>query len=143
MIRYAMKEDIPAIESLGTLLFPNFTELFHIQNILDETFSKVFVAEENGVVVGFLHVTELYENMDIVNIVVDPSHRKQGIASLLLDYAFDDASSSVQIATLEVDVENVAAIALYQKFRFAVMHTRKNYYQGERDAYLMGKKMNE
>lgn len=143
MIRVATIEDIPAIESLGTLLFPNFTELYHVQNILDETFSKLFVAEENGNIVGFLHVTELYENMDIVNIVVDPNHRRKGIASLLLDYAFDDASSSVQIATLEVDVENVAAIALYKKFGFEVMHTRKNYYQNERDAYLMGKKMSE
>ena len=45
----------------------------------------------------------------------------------------------VSLITLEVNVNNKAAIALYEKFNFEVICKRIFYY-GNEDAYLMGRR---
>ena len=48
---------------------------------------------------------------------------------------------SVKLVTLEVRKENIPAIELYKKFGFEIVTTRKNYYQNQEDAYLMGRRL--
>ena len=55
-----------------------------------------------------------------------------------MDFLIDDLSNPGDKITLEVDVDNKAALALYQKFGFEVISIRKGYYNGQ-DAYLMGR----
>ena len=136
MIRRAEEKDIKFINELGKLVNKDFINLFSMETILKEDFSKVFVYEENKEIIAFLHVTELYETIDIINIVVDPIYRNKKIATLLLDYMMSDANSIVEIVTLEVDTSNEAAIKLYKNFGFEVINTRKSYYS-DKDAYLM------
>lgn len=138
MVRAAVFEDIDVINELGKLFDSKFDSLYDMKKILEEEFSKVFVYIEEDNVVGFIHVTELYETIDIVNIVVNPEYRNKGIGSNLIDYMLSDANNLVKTITLEVAVSNTDAISLYEKFDFEIINTRKSYYNDE-DAYLMGK----
>ena len=45
-------------------------------------------------------------------------------------------TKNIEQIILEVNTENEAAINLYKKFNFRIIHTRKKYYQTG-DAYIM------
>lgn len=143
MVREAVEKDIDVINMLGSIIHPKFNTLFSMDQILKETFSKVYVYEEKHKIIGFIHVTVLYETMDVVNIAVDPAYQNKGFGSCLLDYAISDVSDEVQLITLEVNVNNDRAIKLYEKFGFEIINERKNYYDGKENAYLMGRKLGE
>lgn len=138
MIRPAEIGDIEEINNLGILVNSNFRKLFNIKDILNKKFSKIFVYIDNNQIVGFIHITELYEAADIINVVVKEEYRRNNIASNLIDYMLSDLSRGVKLLTLEVNVNNIAAIKLYKKFGFDIINTRKHYYNND-DAYLMGK----
>lgn len=138
MVRKAVIEDIESINKLGKLIRDDFDTLFKIVDILESKYDKVFVYEEKDEVIGFLHIIELDETVDIINIVVREDRRNINIGSLLIDYMFDSISENIQLITLEVAINNVNAISLYEKFGFEIINTRSNYYQNV-DAYLMGK----
>ncbi len=140
MIRLALKKDIDEIIELGILIDSNFEKLFDINAILKDQVSKIYVYEEESKVVGFLHISKLYETIDIINIAVDPNYRNKKIGSNLLDYMISDTLNDIKKFILEVNVSNKAAFNLYKKFGFKVINTRKNYYQNE-DAYLMVKEV--
>lgn len=141
MIRRATNDDCEQINALGLIINSNFKKLFKIKDIIKEKYSKIFVYEEENRILGFLHVTELYESVDIINIVVDNYYQRKGIATNLIDYMLSDIGSKVKLITLEVDVNNIKALNLYQKMGFEIINTRKHYY-GNNDAYLMGKGIN-
>lgn len=140
MIRYAKTEDIKKIEQLGETLHNNFAKLFNIPSMLEDELAKVIVYEDDGEVIGFVIATCLYETTDILSIIVDNKYRRKKIASNLLDYLFSELNESVELVTLEVAVNNDAAIKLYEKFGFEIIHTRKKYYN-DIDAYLMGRRL--
>lgn len=138
MIRKAQIFDIPKINELGLQINNKFNEHFKMNEIINESISLVLVYEINDEVVGFLHATILYEVVDIINIVVDIEHRRQNIASSLFDYLLSELDSNINLITLEVDINNQAAIKLYENFGFEIISVRKNYYK-DHDAYLMGR----
>ena len=139
MIRYAQLEDIERINVLGETLHHNFAKLFNVAEMLEDKLAKVLVYIEDEKVVGFIIATCLYENVDILSIVVDPLYRRKHIASNLIDYLFGEIKDTVQVVTLEVAVNNESAINLYKKFGFEVINTRKKYYN-DVDGYLMGRR---
>lgn len=115
-------------------------ELKHFQNnislteILNSPFTKIYIYDEKG----FIIVSKYYERVEIDYILVLEEHRKKGIASKLINYIIE-RNKDIENITLEVSVENIAAINLYKKFGFRVVATRKKYYNGI-DAYLMERK---
>lgn len=140
MIRKADLYDISKIYELGNIINKKFTNYFKMNEIINEPISIVIVYEDNDKIVGFLHATVLYEIVDIINIVVDHDHRRQKIASSLIDYLLSELTSDVKLMTLEVNVNNHGAIKLYELFGFEIVNKRENYY-GDQDAYLMGRKI--
>lgn len=100
--------------------------------------SGVCVAAANGpTLYGFLICSKYDEAYHIMNIAVDPDHRRQGIARALLEALLDRAGRDANY-TLEVRVSNAGAIKLYESFGFRGVGTRKRYYadNGE-DAIIM------
>ena len=138
MIRFANKGDIEAVYELGSLLHENFRVVNHLEKLMEEEYFKLFVAEEEEKIVGFLSITELYETVDIIDLFVLESYRRQKIASHLINYMIGSIGPNVSLITLEVSVSNHSAIALYKKFGFDVICKRLFYY-GSTDAYLMGR----
>lgn len=138
MIREANLYDIPMINQLGLLLEENFEKVYSINEMLKDGYSKVFVYCKDDKVIGFIMATSLYETCDIIGLAVDPHYRNQLVASNLIDYLITDLGEDLRLMTLEVRTKNEAAIKLYGKFGFEVIHVRKKYY-GNDDAYLMAR----
>lgn len=139
MIRLLEEKDFERVYALGNCLNKNFSKTNQLNQLLKDPYTKLYVYEENKMVVGFLMYTELEETIDILNIYVDEAYRHKKIASNLLDTMISTMKDTVKLITLEVRKDNEPAISLYQKFGFEIMHIREKYYK-DMDAYLMGRR---
>jgi [ribosomal protein S18]-alanine N-acetyltransferase len=111
---------------LGTLLNPNFKKLYNLEETLNDNLSTIIIFEDNNVIKGFLHYQEFSDNIDIINICVNPKFRRKNIASSLLNKI---VCKNKKI-TLEVSTDNKPAISLYEKYGFKSVGIRKGYYNG-------------
>ena len=86
---------------------------------------------------GYVICSEYGDDWHIMNIAVDPSARRRGLATALLAELFARAGRD-RAYTLEVRMSNGPAISLYERFGFRAAGVRKRYYQdtGE-DALVM------
>jgi [ribosomal protein S18]-alanine N-acetyltransferase len=91
--------------------------------------------------VGYLVVSRYVDAWHIMNVAVDPDHRRRGIATRLLDALFaTTAGDSRRGYTLEVRISNTTAIALYERLGFQATGVRRGYYTDNReDALVMWK----
>ncbi len=135
MIRNAEKKDFKTIYILGEEVQENFQNKFDLDALIQESYFHILVYEKNERVVGFLIYTVLETTTDIIELVVHPDFRNQKIATNLLDMMITNARSNTTFF-LEVAVDNIWAIKLYEKFGFEIIYTRKKYY-GQKDAYIM------
>ena len=130
MINNISMDSLKEFNELGLLVNSNFLNIYKLEDILSNEYDYLYGYYLDDKLVAFIHVNKLYEVMDIVNVVVNPSYRKKGIATKLIDYAmskFDDLKSIM----LEVNENNSNAISLYNKNNFKVINKRNNYYGSE------------
>jgi [ribosomal protein S18]-alanine N-acetyltransferase len=89
-------------------------------------------------IVGYL-ICSRYETVwHVMNIAVDPDHRRRGVASALLSHLYGAVGDQEARFTLEVRRSNDVAINLYERDGFRSAGMRRRYYQdnGE-DALIM------
>lgn len=103
-------------------------------NITLNAFSHILIYEENNEIVAFLDYSKMYEKLEINYIFVKNDYRRKNIAYKLIDYMIKN--NDFENITLEVNVNNIGAIKLYEKHNFKILSIRKKYYNGI-DAYLM------
>lgn len=142
MIREAEVCDVTRINELGKIINSNFEQLFNIEEMISDSYSRIYVYLKDDKIVGFISSTVLTDTADILDLVVGEDNRYRGVASNLLDYFISDLSDSIKLITLEVSTNNKAAINLYNKFGFEIVNVRKKYYSNGDDAYLMGRSIN-
>jgi len=130
--------DIESVISLGKEIDKKFDKLYDIKNLPEN--ETIYVYKDNDEVIGFLHILKTLDFIDILNLVVREESRKEGIASLLIDYLLSNKDLPPKIM-LEVRESNKAAIMLYNKFNFEVVNVRKKYY-GNDNALIMERKTN-
>ena len=135
MIRTAKVTDLDTIYKMGRALHDNYKQTYDLENLLTKDYFHLLVYEKDNQVIGFLAYSLLIDSVDILDIYVDKEYRQQKIASLLIDYMISMVDPKTSFL-LEVAVDNLPAISLYEKFGFKVIHTRKKYY-GQKDAYIM------
>lgn len=98
-----------------------------------------WVAETEGVIVGFVGIIQFVDAADITRVAVLENYRGRHIASMLMDEckAFSK-SIGIKEIHLEVRVSNLIAQKLYEKCGFETIATRKLYYTNPiEDAYVM------
>ncbi len=84
---------------------------------------------------GFLLLSLVADEAEILTLVVAANHRRRGIARALLEQAIVTAKASGAASLfLEVSTENTAACALYTTFGFEETGRRPGYYQSENGA---------
>ena len=138
MIYKFTNNDINDVNNLGTLLNKDFIKLFHINNLNKNEI--IYVYKEKSKVIGFIHISILFETIDILNIVVDEKYQKKHIALSLMEYMLNNIPINVVNIMLEVSENNLKAINLYKKFNFLEINRRKKYY-GDNDAIIMERKI--
>ncbi len=132
MISKLTKEEVQEVIELGTMLNPNFSKLFHIENLNPN--ETIYIYKENNINKGLIHIQNGIDIIDLLNIIVKPEYQNQGIGSVLLKYIIDNKQDKKIM--LEVRSKNINAIKLYQKYDFKIINIRKNYYKDD-DAIIM------
>lgn len=117
-IRPATPADRPAVESL-TLYFWDETDVDCFGQRYDVRALPVFVADDEGQVVGCLAYAVEGDTMTVVTLNVLPSHQGQGVGRRLLQATVDEARArdlaAVRVATTNDDLP---ALAFYQRHGF-------------------------
>jgi [ribosomal protein S18]-alanine N-acetyltransferase len=96
-------------------------------------------AFEGGQLVGYIINSRYVDAWHVMNVAVDPGHRRRGIATRLLERLFELTKADGRRGyTLEVRVSNAGAIDLYEQLGFERRGFRRGYYTDNReDALIM------
>ena len=88
--------------------------------------------------VGYLVCSRYGTVWHLMNVAVEPEHRRTGVATALLAALFARADRPGQRYTLEVRPSNLAAVAMYERLGFRSAGRRLGYYHDNReDALIM------
>ena len=128
----ASLEDLPRVSDLTG------RKVVSDQGRLLGTVDDVLIDENDGRIVGYLVCSRYVDDWHVMNVAVDPSLLRQGIATTLLDRLFAQADGPGEQYTLEVRPSNAPAIGLYERFGFYTAGKRRGYYHDNReDALIM------
>lgn len=113
------------------------------QATLAQPTTQLFTHYQHQQLVAYLLVQDQVDVLEILQLTVLPTHRRQGIAKALLQslvsYAY--ANNHIERVILDVRASNQAAISLYQQQGYAVDGVRRAYYPAgngmREDAVLM------
>jgi len=132
-------DDVTAIEQIEQRAMPApWSRMMFVSEIVKPT-SICLGAFVDNVLVGYVIVSRYVDAWHVMNLVVTPEHRREGIATRLLGTLFDlTADDDRRGFTLEVRVSNAAAIELYEGLGFTSQGIRRAYYTDNReDALIM------
>ena len=144
-IRFASKDDLDALLDLENICFKE--ETFHreqLKYLLSKARSIVLVAEVDGNIIGSILILlrERILNARIYSLNVHPGYRRLGIASSLIDYAFDILKDKgYKFITLEVGINNRIAQSLYRSKDFIMDKKLPGYYKNGDDALHLIKRL--
>ena len=132
---------VAGIAALEKICFSDPWSETSISSELNNPLSLWLVAVDNDRVVGYVGSQTVLDGADMMNIAVDPAYRRQGVAAELVERLVTALKSKGVIClALEVRASNAPAIALYEKFGFAIVGRRPNYYRHPKeDALIMRK----
>jgi [ribosomal protein S18]-alanine N-acetyltransferase len=132
--------DLDAIEMIEKTSYPTpwSRSMFASEVAKPSSLSIAAVTPDNELI-GYLVLSRYVDAWHVMNVAVAVSHRRQGVASAMLERLFDVTRDDAQRGyTLEVRVSNTAAIQLYERFGFTSRGTRRGYYTDNReDAVIM------
>lgn len=137
MVSKIREKDRKEFNKLGSLIDIDFSKYNDFSNVISEDSSiNSFGYYENDTLVGFIEFSKSFENIDIIDIVVDLDYRRRGIATELLDYMIE-SFKDVDSIFLEVHEDNKDAMEFYLVNNFKVINRRKAYYKDGKDALIM------
>ena len=139
-IRPMQDRDIPAVQAIDRAAFPvPWPPSAYDHELHHSPHSRLWVAEEDGRVVGFAVLWLILDEAHVATIAVHPDFRRRGIGQQLLQTMLAAArAAKMRLITLEVRAGNAAAQALYRRFGFRVVGRRPKYYTDNReDALIM------
>lgn len=138
LIREAVTEDIDAIMALerGSIIHPWAGKEF--ESLIEDGNKLCLVTEIENRIVCYIGAETVLDECNIGNIVTDRRYRGQGIATRLMDALKRELKQrGIAKVFLEVEHDNLPAIALYDKTGFVRYGYRRGYYGEGRDAVLM------
>ena len=143
IIREMNVNDVPAIAELERVCFSDPWSENSISSELNNPLSYWLVAEDNGVIAGYVGSQSVLDAADMMNIAVSSDYRRQGIGQALIEGLVAHLQQKNVIALLlEVRVSNIPAIALYEKLGFEQVGRRRGYYHNPReDALILRKEL--
>ena len=133
-------DDLDAIERIERVSYPTpWSRSMFASELAKQSSRSIAAATSNDQLVGYLVLSRYVDAWHVMNVAVDPDHRRYGIASAMLDHLFEVTRSDAERGyTLEVRVSNIPAIRLYERFGFAPSGVRRGYYTDNReDALIM------
>lgn len=132
-MRLQAEADLAELARLHALCFEDAWTAKALEDLLKKPGTSAFSATD-----GFILTRVAGDEAEVLTIAVAPSVRRRGTGSALLGEAMRDAAmQGASSMFLEVAVSNTAANALYAKFGFRKVGTRKAYYAPSEDALIL------
>ena len=133
--------DLPRVEDVERRLFPQdaWPSATWWAELAERPRRDYVVAVDDSRVLGYAGADHGGATTDIMTIAVDPGDQGRGVGRLLLQELESRATGrGAEAILLEVRADNAAAIRLYDRGGYAVIQTRRRYYQpGDVDALVM------
>ena len=108
---------------------------------LAEKSKHYIVAKFAGLVIGYVGLQTLGDELNLLKIAVLPQYRNLGVGFKLMQLSFDyKKENNLQNYFLEVRESNQKAIKLYKKFGFKLQSKRERYYSDDETALVMNTK---
>jgi ribosomal-protein-alanine N-acetyltransferase len=135
-------EDLEAMLAIERASFKDpWTREMFLFEFQEEKLTRVWGAktkEAPSLLVGYICIMAVVDEMDINNIAVHPAYRRRGAAKKLMQKALQWAKGrGVKKAFLEVRPSNQEALKFYQKLNFKPLGVRKRYYANGEDAWVL------
>lgn len=143
MIDYVKMDEthVREVAQLEALCFSEPWSENSVASELSNPLSLWIVAIVDGEVVGYVGSQTVLNEADMMNLAVQPQHRRQGIAEGLVQKLISALKDRQAVSlTLEVRVSNEAAITLYQKIGFSQVGRRPGYYRKPKEDALILRK---
>jgi len=139
ILKNADKTCIDAISQIEIECFSDPWSKNAIEQFISYPQNTILCAFSGDTLCGYVSGTLVMDEMQIANVAVSESFRRQSIASVLIEAIINKCySQNISFATLEVRTSNTPAINLYTKFGFNAEGIRKNYYKNPtEDAIIM------
>ena len=140
-LRPATPDDLPKVLEIERKFIPMpWTEENFIAE-MHKPYSEFLILtddETDEIVAGYIIYWTLFDECQILNVVVDLPFRGIGIAQQMMRRAVQRATQqNIRRMVLEVRKSNLPAIQLYQKLGWAITQVRKGFYSNGEDAYQM------
>jgi len=137
-IRRLGYSDLPQVIAVERRAFPTPWSLAMFVLELSKPSGICLAASIGNDLVGYLICSRYDDVWHLMNVAVDPSRRRRGVGTALLEKMLERAGLGRDRYTLEVRTSNLGAIKLYEQFGFTTEGMRRRYYQdtGE-DALIM------
>ena len=129
VVRLMTAADISSVAALEAACFSRpWSEEALFEELHNPT-ARFLVADDNGLVVGYMGMHALLDEGAITNVAVSPAHRRRGIARALLRHqAAWGGQNGLSRLMLEVRASNIAARALYEQEGFVFDGVRPRFY---------------
>ncbi len=139
VIRKLQESDIPVLSKIEERSFSMPWSPQDFADLLSREYCFYLVAEVDGEVVGCCGLTNIQNEGNIDNVVVDENYRNQGIGRRLMEELIRSGEADgIEAFTLEVRVGNATAIRLYEKCGFVSEGIRPRFYEKPvEDAMIM------
>ena len=137
-IRDMVRRDIPTVAALERAIYPQpwSARLFFDELGRDDR-SYLVIESEQSDILGYGGLLLIEQDAHITSLTVAPTRRRRRLGTrLLLALVQRALDRGAQHLTLEVRVSNTSAQGLYERFGFAPVGKRKDYYIDE-DALVM------
>ena len=131
---------VSQVAALEKLCFSDPWSEESISGELNNRYSFWLVAEDDGVVLGYIGSQISFPEADVMNVAVHPQHRRKGVGERLVLALCDALCDEHTSLTLEVRASNAPAISLYEKLGFAQVGLRRNYYRNPKEDALILRK---
>ncbi|PKK40222.1 Ribosomal-protein-S18p-alanine acetyltransferase [Clostridiaceae bacterium JG1575] len=139
-IRRMTASDVAAVHRISTQSFAGPWSKEAIEAELQNSAASYWVAEEDQEILGFIGIWCVLDEANIINVAVDPSQRRKGIAQRLMDVLWMSLpTEGIRTVFLEVRLSNDPARAFYEKNGFSIIGRRKGFYFDGEDALLMSR----
>ena len=137
-VRPMLEQDLAQVVAIEQACFPRPWTSEHFRHELIAAGSLPLVATLDDAIQGYLCLSIIQDEAEVLDIAVAPYARGCGIAVLLMDHGLSLARErGVERLFLEVRSSNDSAIGLYERYGFRRAGIRKQYYEGKEDALIM------
>ena len=103
----------------------------------ENKFSFFKIIKNDNKIIGYIIYRIIFDEAEILNIVIDKDFRGLKIGKTLINFAIEDIKKrNCKVIFLEVHQNNIIAQKLYERTGFKKYGTRQKYYSGF-DAILM------